>query len=96
MIRQIPAILAETSSDTDTRVILIAYSKRAVEALDAIVTYPQLASRVATVVSVAGKSRGSALADDVSQSTANLLACIAGSGCAKSHADKLTNVGRKE
>ena len=77
-------VLAETSSDKDARVVLIGYSKGAVDALDAIVTYPELASRVSAVVSLAGAIRGSALADDVSQSTANLLASIPGSGCDKS------------
>jgi pimeloyl-ACP methyl ester carboxylesterase len=77
-------VLSETSNDEDSRVVLIGYSKGAVDALDAIVTYPELASRVSAIVSVAGAIGGSALADDVSQSTANLLASIPGSGCTKS------------
>ena len=63
--------------------ILMGYSKGAPDILEAVVNYPEVASRVVAVVSLAGSVAGSPLADDAEQSTANLLTRVPGSECDK-------------
>ena len=54
-VSQLPAV--------DRRLVLVGHSKGAVDILEFMVTYPDLASRVVAVVSVAGAINGSPLAD---------------------------------
>ena len=55
------------------RMVLIGYSKGAPDILEALVAYPELRSRVAAVVTVAGAVGGSPLANDAEQYQADLL-----------------------
>jgi hypothetical protein len=63
------------------RLVLIGYSKGAPDILEAIVTYPEIRSRVAAVLSAAGSIRGSALADDAEQYQADMLQHFPGATC---------------
>ncbi|HKN78979.1 MAG TPA: hypothetical protein VJW16_07415 [Lysobacter sp.] len=65
----------------EPRLVLIGYSKGAPDILEAIVTYPEIRSRVAAVVSAAGSIGGSALADDAEQYQADLLQHFPGATC---------------
>ena len=61
--------------------VLIGYSKGAPDILEAVVTYPEIRSRVAAVVSAAGAVGGSALANDAEQYQADLLRHFPGATC---------------
>jgi hypothetical protein len=67
----------------DRPIILGGYSKGAPDILTAVASYPELTSRVVAVVSMAGSVGGSPLADDATQSQANLLSWWPGSDCAE-------------
>ncbi|WP_222424453.1 hypothetical protein [Ruegeria atlantica] len=58
-------VMRSPKSATGSRAVLVGYSKGAPDILEAVVAYPELASRVAAVVSVAGAIWGSPLAEDV-------------------------------
>ena len=64
-----------------SRLVLIGYSKGAPDILEAIVTYPEIRSRVAAVLSAAGSIRGSVLADDAEQYEADMLQHFPGATC---------------
>ncbi len=66
---------------SDERLVLVGYSKGAPDILGGLVTYPELAQRVAAVVSVAGSVNGSPLANDASASMLTLLKYLPGSEC---------------
>jgi hypothetical protein len=63
------------------RLVLIGYSKGAPDILEAVVTYPEIRSRVAAIVSAAGAVGGSALANDAKQYEADMLRHFPGSTC---------------
>jgi hypothetical protein len=65
------------------RLVLVGYSKGAPDILEAVVTYPEIRSRVAAVVSAAGAIGGSALANDAEQYQADLLRYFPGATCGK-------------
>lgn len=75
------ALLAMPVESGPARVVLIGYSKGAPDILDAIVTYPQIRSRVAAVVSAAGAIGGSPLANDAEEYHAELLRHFPGAVC---------------
>ena len=75
------------AKDADRPIILAGYSKGAPDILEAVVAYPQLAQRVAAVVSLAGAVHGSPLAADANQAQANMLTIVPGSKCASEHGD---------
>ena len=75
------ALIALPSEPGAPRIVLIGYSKGATDMLEALVTYPELRSRVAAAVSVAGTVGGSPLANDASQDMAELLQNIPGAKC---------------
>ena len=56
-------VLAVPDLAADERVILVGYSKGAVDALEALVAFPELAARVAALVSLASPITGSPIAD---------------------------------
>lgn len=60
---------------------MIGYSKGAPDILEAIVTYPEIRSPVAAVVSAAGAVGGSPLANDAEQYQADLLRHFPGAKC---------------
>ena len=75
------AIMAMPSDTQAPRLVLIGYSKGAPDILEAVVTYPEIRSRVAAVVSAAGSVHGSALADDAEQYQADMLRHFPGATC---------------
>jgi len=66
----------------EQRLVLVGYSKGAVDILEFLVAYPELAQRVRAVVSVAGAINGSALADAASGPYDRSLKDISIPGCA--------------
>ena len=75
------AIMATPLDASGPRFVLIGYSKGAPDILDAVVTYPEIRSRVAAVVSLAGAVAGSALANDSTQYQADMLRHFPGATC---------------
>ncbi len=72
--RNAEIIAARLLADTDQRpLILVGYSKGAVDFLVALATYPELARRTAALVTVAGAVGGSPVAEHASDKTAELL-----------------------
>jgi hypothetical protein len=67
--------------DAGRPIILAGYSKGAPDILTAVANYPEVANRVSGVISLAGSIGGSPLADDASQSQANMLTNVPGSNC---------------
>jgi hypothetical protein len=67
------AIMIMEHDERAPKLVLIGYSKGAVDILEAIVTYPEIRKHVAAVISAAGSIGGSALANDVTQSELNLV-----------------------
>jgi hypothetical protein len=65
----------------DERLVLVGYSKGTPDILEGLATYPELAQRVAAVVSVAGSVNGSPLADNAPESMLTLLEYLPGSEC---------------
>ncbi len=65
----------------DRPIVLAGYSKGAPDILTAVASYPEVADRVVAVISLAGSVGGSPLADDATQSQANLLTWWPGSEC---------------
>jgi hypothetical protein len=61
--------------------VLIGYSKGTPDILEAVVASPEIRSRIAAVVSIAGAVRGSPLADDVKQTQLNFLRRWPGAEC---------------
>ncbi len=80
------ALMAMDAGPGEPRLVLIGYSKGIDDLLEAVVTYPEIHSRVAAVVSAAGAVGGSPLANDAEQYQANLFehfpkaTCDAGDG----------------
>jgi len=75
------ALLAMPAEPGPPRLVLLGYSKGAPDILAALVTYPEIRSRVAAVVSLAGAVGGSPLANDAKQSQADMLRHFPGSTC---------------
>lgn len=75
------ALLAMPVEPGPARLVLIGYSKGAPDILDAIVTYPEIRSRVAAVVSAAGAIGGSPLANDAEEYHAEMLSHFPGAVC---------------
>jgi dienelactone hydrolase len=75
------AIMALPADAGAPRLVLVGYSKGAPDILEAVVTYPEIRSRVAAVVSAAGAVGGSALANDAEQYQADLLRYFPGAIC---------------
>lgn len=74
-------ILAQPSADQTPDLVLIGYSKGAVDSLQAVVDYPEIRSRLAAVVSIAGAIGGSPLANSASDAELNLMEYFPGSSC---------------
>ena len=82
--RQISDQIAKLSPEQAAKpLILLGYSKGAVDILQAIVDYPELAEKVVAVVAAAGAVGGSALANGAKQSQANILTMIPKSDCSE-------------
>lgn len=79
MIRDVVMALPEPAGDR--RLVLIGYSKGTPDILEALVRYPQLTSRVAAVVSLAGAVGGSPLANKTDADAVNIFRRIPGADC---------------
>ncbi len=75
------AVMAMDLGPGAPRLVLVGYSKGTPDALEAIVSYPEIRPRVAAVVSVAGAVGGSALANEAEQYQADLMRHFPGSTC---------------
>ena len=75
------ALMALPAEPGAPRLILIGYSKGAPDILEAVTTYPEIRSRIAAIVSVAGSVGGSPLANDATQDQANLMRYFPGATC---------------
>lgn len=75
------ALLAMPVESGPARLVLIGYSKGAPDILDALVSYPEIRSRVAAVVSAAGAVGGSPLANDAEEYHAEMLRHFPGASC---------------
>lgn len=73
-------------------IVLVGYSKGAADALEAIARYPELAVRVAAVISLAGAILGSPLAADAPEFTTGLVASLPGSQCDEGDAGALESL----
>jgi len=62
---QIQEGIASMAMTADERLVFIGYSKGATDVLEAMVRYPELSSRTAAVVTLAGVISGTPIADDV-------------------------------
>jgi hypothetical protein len=67
--------------DSGPELVLVGYSKGAVDTLTALVDYPEIHDRVAAVISVAGAVGGSPLANDAGEEHLNLLQRFPGVTC---------------
>ena len=75
------AVLAMPAESGPPRLVLVGSSKGTPDILEAMVAYPELRSRVAAVVSVAGAVGGSPLANDAEQYMADLMQHFPGATC---------------
>ena len=75
------AVMAMDLGAGAPRLVLVGYSKGAPDALEAIVNHPEIRSRLAAVVSVAGSVGGSPLANDAEQYQADLMRHFPGATC---------------
>ena len=72
--RQIRDAIIEMEPETaKPNLVLIGYSKGAPDILEAVVSYPEIRSRIAAIISAAGAVGGSPLANDATQSQLELL-----------------------
>jgi pimeloyl-ACP methyl ester carboxylesterase len=82
------------TQDGDQRLVLVGYSKGAVDILEFMVAYPELASRVSAVVSVAGAINGSPVADIAASFYRRLFKDVSLPGCSPGDDEALTSLGR--
>jgi hypothetical protein len=74
------------------RLVLLGYSKGTPDILEALVRYPEVRERVAAVVSVAGAVGGSPIAEDASESLADLMRFFPGSECDAGDSDAVASL----
>ncbi len=75
------AVMALAAEPGAPRLVLFGYSKGTPDVLEAIVRHPEIRSRIAAVVSVAGAVGGSPLANDAEQYEADVLRHFPGATC---------------
>jgi len=75
------AVLAMDLGPGAPRLVLFGYSKGAPDILEAVVNHPEIRSRLAAVVSVAGAVGGSPLANNAEQYQADMLRNFPGAAC---------------
>jgi hypothetical protein len=71
--RQLRDAFMAAPLDPGERLLVVAHSKGAVDALEALVTYPELVPRVAAMVSIAGAVNGSRLIEGLHRTSAAIL-----------------------
>jgi hypothetical protein len=75
------AIMAMPEEAGPPRLVLAGYSKGAPDILEALVNYPEIRPRIAAVVSAAGAVGGSLLAEDATESQADMVRHFPGATC---------------
>ena len=75
------AIMAMPEETGPPRLVLMGYSKGVPDILEAVVNYPEIRPRIAAVVSAAGAVTGSLLAEDATESQADLMRHFPGATC---------------
>jgi hypothetical protein len=75
------ALLAEPEAGAGPPLLLLGYSKGAIDSLEAIATYPEVARRVAALVSISGSIGGSPLADEIAPDVLALMRLAPGAQC---------------
>jgi len=75
------ALMALPDDPGNPRYVLIGYSKGANDVLEAVTAFPEIHSRLAAVVSIAGSIGGSPLANDIEQQLAERLRYFPGAKC---------------
>jgi hypothetical protein len=75
------AVLGMVAPDGEERIVLVGYSKGVPDALEALVTYPEIQDRIAAMVSIAGAVGGSLLANDAPELLLELVPLIPGTQC---------------
>jgi hypothetical protein len=78
------AIMGMEAEGTEPNLVLIGYSKGGPDILEAVVSYPEIRSRIAAVISVAGAVGGSPVAAEVTQAKLELLKHFPGAECSSS------------
>jgi hypothetical protein len=86
------ALLATPTPAGAPRLVLIGYSKGTPDILEAIDRYPEIRSRIAAVVSIAGAVGGSPLADQAKESTTDLLRHFPGAQCDAGDSDAVASL----
>ena len=81
------AIMDMPRNESLPQLVLVGYSKGAPDILQALVSYPEIRSHVAAVISVSGSIGGSALANDATQSRLELLRHWPGARCQSAGSD---------
>lgn len=79
--RQLKEAIVAMDLAPDEQLVLVGYSKGTSDILEGIATYPELAQRVAAVISVSGSVNGSPLADDAPEMMLPVLEYLPGSEC---------------
>ncbi len=79
--RQIRDAVMDMTLAPEQRLVLIGYSKGASDVLEAVVNHPEITSRVAAVVTIAGTVNGSLLAEEATQAELELLQYFPGAEC---------------
>jgi hypothetical protein len=75
------AIMAMPEEAGPPRLVLMGYSKGTPDILEAVVNYPEIRPRIAAVVSAAGAVGGSLLAEDATESQADMVRHFPGATC---------------
>ena len=75
------ALLSLADLGPDERVVVLGYSKGAVDVLEALATFPELAPRVAALVSIAGPIAGSPIADGLARWQRAVIETVASPFC---------------
>lgn len=74
------------------RLILVGYSKGAMDILEAVASYPEVAARVSAVLSIAGSIGGSPLAYEAPESALQLLRAAPGAHCVHGDGEALRSL----
>ena len=88
------AEIVSQAPDGDQRLVLVGYSKGAVDILEFMVAYPDLAKRVSAVVSVAGAINGSPVADVAAPFYQRSLKDVSLPGCGPGDGGALASLAR--
>jgi hypothetical protein len=86
------AIMAMPDEAGPPRLVLIGYSKGAPDILEAVVNYPEIRPRIAAVVSAAGAVGGSLLAEDATESQADMARHFPGATCTAGDEDAVRSL----